>query len=120
MHMIQTPAPAPSPPDIPQIFVQTGGSPFDGMPPEAMFLMVLAILAAATIVLFPLFRAIARRIEGRGGMNAEARAELEELRDRVSRLEEAHPRMTELEERVDFAERLLAQREPERLRGGAQ
>ena len=52
-------------------------------------------------------------------MNAEARAELEELRERISRLEEAHPRMTELEERVDFAERLLAQREPARLREGA-
>ena len=119
MHMIQTPAPPAPPPDIPQIFVQTGGSPFDAMPPEAMFLLVLAVLAAATIVLFPLFRAIGRRIEGRGGMSAEARAELEELRERISRLEEAHPRMTELEERVDFAERLLAQREPARLREGA-
>lgn len=106
-------------PDIPRVIVQTGGSPFDAMPPEAVFLMVLAILAAATIVLFPLFRAIARRIEGRGGMSAEARTELDELRERVSRLEEGHPRMTELEERVDFAERLLAQREPARLREGA-
>lgn len=41
------------------------------------------------------------------------RAEIEELRDLV-------PRMAELEERVDFAERMLArQREDARLTGGS-
>lgn len=120
MLMLQDAPPAPPPiPDFP-VIVQTGGSPFDALPPQAIFLIVVAVLAAATIILYPLIRGIARRIEGRGGMDAEARAELQELRERVSRLEEGHPRMTELEERVDFAERLLAQREPERLRGGAQ
>ncbi len=106
-------------PDIPRVIVQTGPSPFDTMPPQAIFLIVLASLAAVTIVLYPLLRAIARRIEGRGGMES-ARAELEELRARVAQLEEGHPRLLELEERVDFAERLLAQREPARLREGAQ
>lgn len=106
-------------PEVPQVIVQTGPSPFDGMPPQAIFLIVLAALAAVTIVLFPLIRGLARRIEGRGGMDADAKAELEELRERVRRLEEGHPRLMELEERVDFAERLLAQREPARLREGA-
>ena len=35
--------------------------------------------------------------------------ELEELRDRVARLEECELRLAELEERLDFAERMLAQ-----------
>ena len=106
-------------PEVPQVIVQTGPSPFDGLPPQAIFLIVLAALAATTIVLYPLLRAIARRIEGRGGMDNAARVELEELRARVAQLEEGHPRLLELEERVDFAERLLAQREPARLREGA-
>jgi hypothetical protein len=42
--------------------------------------------------------------------------ELEELRSRVAELEGVQDRMGELEERLDFAERLLAQqREPEKL-----
>lgn len=119
MLMLQEAPPAPPPmPDFP-VIVQTGSSPFDAMPPQALFLIVVAVLTAATIILYPLIRGIARRIEGRSGMDADAKAELQELRERVSRLEEGHSRMTELEERVDFAERLLAQREPARLREGA-
>ena len=110
--------PVPPVPDLPRVIVQTGPSPFDVMPPQVIFMIVLAALAAATIVLYPLMRAIGRRIEGRGGLES-ARAELEELRARVAQLEEGHPRLLELEERVDFAERLLAQREPARLREGA-
>ena len=117
--MLMQEVPIPPVPDIPQVIVQTGPSPFDMMPPQVIFLIVLAALAAATIVLYPLMRAIGRRIEGRGGMES-ARSELEELRARVAQLEEGHPRLLELEERVDFAERLLAQREPDRLREGAQ
>lgn len=64
------------------------------------------------VLLWPLLRAVARRIEA--GAAADTRAELDELRDRVRRLEETQPRMAELEERLDFAERLLAQQEPER------
>jgi hypothetical protein len=60
----------------------------------------------------PLGQALARRIESRPDpttLDDGARAELDELRHR----------MLELEERVDFAERLLArQREPERLPNG--
>ncbi|HEU4800218.1 MAG TPA: hypothetical protein VFS94_06260 [Gemmatimonadales bacterium] len=117
--LIQVDVQIPPVPEIPQVIVQTGPSPFDGMPPQVIFMIVLAALAAATIVLYPLLRAFARRIEGRGGMDNVARAELEELRARIAQLEEGHPRLLELEERVDFAERLLAQREPARLREGA-
>ena len=45
-----------------------------------------------------------------------SRAELDELRERVAELDEMSRRVAELEERVDFAERLLAQhREAGRL-----
>ena len=62
---------------------------------------VILLLGAGLIVaalIWPLIRAIARRIEG-GGANAELQAELETLRERVRLLEEVPPRMAELEER---------------------
>jgi hypothetical protein len=46
------------------------------------------------------------RMEGRGG--PEALAELADLRARVEELEAERGRMVELEERVDFTERVLA------------
>ena len=80
----------------------------------AVVLLIAAGLMAAAL-LWPLIRAIARRIEA-GGANAEMQAELESLRERVRMLEEMPPRMAELEERVDFTERIVAQgREPDRL-----
>lgn len=79
---------------------------------------VLVILGAALllgVLLWPLIRAIARRIEA-GAHVAEARAELDGLQERVRLLEENQPRLAELEERLDFAERLLARVQPaERL-----
>ncbi|HEU5039828.1 MAG TPA: hypothetical protein VFT84_03345 [Gemmatimonadales bacterium] len=72
---------------------------------------VLLRLGAALLVgilLWPLIRAIARRIEA-GAHVAEARSELMGLQERVRLLEESQPRVAELEERLDFAERLLAQ-----------
>jgi hypothetical protein len=39
--------------------------------------------------------------------------ELDELRDRVARLEECEMRLAELEERLDFTERMLAQAKPD-------
>jgi hypothetical protein len=51
-----------------------------------------------------------------GRPNAPATGELEELRGRVADLEADRGHMAELEERLDFAERMLAQqREPDRL-----
>ncbi|HEX7918399.1 MAG TPA: hypothetical protein VF454_03300 [Gemmatimonadales bacterium] len=39
--------------------------------------------------------------------------EIEELRERVARLEECELRLAEMEERLDFTERMLAQAKPE-------
>jgi hypothetical protein len=78
-------------------------------------MITLAVLFTAGILVWPLVRAMARRLEGGGG-NAQLQGELEALRDRLQQLEQSQGRMGELEERVDFAERLLAQgREPDRL-----
>lgn len=93
--------------------------PWMTMPPEAIVLISLGFFAASALVLFPFMRAIARRIEGRpGAADPALRDELEQMRGRLAELESVQHRVAELEERVDFAERLLAQRrEPERLPG---
>jgi hypothetical protein len=79
---------------------------------------VVLLLGAGLIVaalLWPLIRALARRIEG-GAPSTELQTELDGLRERVRQLEEMPPRMAELEERVDFTERMVAKtREPDRL-----
>jgi hypothetical protein len=95
-----------------QIFVSSGGAPFDS---PAFVMVVLAGLAAITIVLWPLVRALARRLEGRSAASAALQAELEELRGRVHELEGTQSRLLDLEERLDFTERILTQKEPARL-----
>ncbi len=97
--MIQVPAP-PAPPDIPSFLVQTGG------PPAWAFVIPIVAILVAGIVFFPLMRALARRIEGK--ISGGVQDELEDLRSRIMTLEEQAMRVPELEERVDFAERLLA------------
>ena len=95
--------------------------PWITLPPQVVLLIVLGFLAGCTIVLWPLMRAIARRIEGRHQASPALQAEVDQLRTRLAEMDGLQHRVAELEERVDFAERLLAQkREPERLnRGGA-
>jgi hypothetical protein len=83
--------------------------------PDQVFGLVF-VLACGTIIPLalvfgiPVAKALARRIEaGVGAKEAVPPEELEELRQRVG----------ELEERVDFTERVLArQQEPERLGKG--
>lgn len=104
----------PVPPTPPQVFVSTGGPPMD--PDVIMAISIVAIIVLG-IILFPVLRALARRIEGRAG--GAGQEELEDLRTRVTTLEEQVVRMPELEERVDFAERLLAKaRDADLLKGG--
>ena len=96
---VQVPAP-PAPPD--PIIVQTvGGSG----PPEQFFIAItlISIAVVTGMVLYPLFKAFAKRLEGKGG-GADAAI----LEARVIELEH---RLAEAEERIDFNERMLAQRE---------
>jgi hypothetical protein len=80
----------------------------------AVVLLLGAGLILAALI-WPLIRAIARRIEG-SSVAVQLQTELDALRERVRQLEEVAPRVAELEERLDFTERIVAQaREPERL-----
>ncbi|HEX6643147.1 MAG TPA: hypothetical protein VF037_00625 [Gemmatimonadales bacterium] len=108
---------APLPPLPPTVVIGGGND----MPPAIFILALLAILATAIIIFLPLMKAWARRIEGKHLDANEIRGEIDELRGRMQELEADRARFVELEERLDFAERLLAQGQPERRleRGGA-
>jgi flagellar biosynthesis/type III secretory pathway M-ring protein FliF/YscJ len=110
MIMVQAVPPVPPvPPFDPNLLLMNADSP-------AVVMIVLAALAAATIVLWPIARALARRLEGRGGADPALRGEVEQLHQRLGEVDALHARIGELEDRLDFAERLLAQtREPDRL-----
>lgn len=76
-------------------------------------------------VLFGVYKTLNRHLDRQhqgklaGGTGSETRALVERLEARVEAMEQADRRIEELEERVDFAERVLAQREePPALKGG--
>jgi Tfp pilus assembly protein PilO len=102
----------PQPPDI----------PFDpnvvlgGHGAEVIMMIVLAAAVACTIILWPIMRAIGRRMEHKAGPDPSLKAEVEHLHQRLAEMEPLQARVAELEERIDFTERLLAQaKDPERL-----
>lgn len=106
--MILLQAPVPPVPPIPPV------SPFDpnliflndGGPPAIVMIVFLGLLAT-TVVLWPVMRALARRLEGRATTDPALRAEVEHLHQRLSEMDTLQVRVGELEERLDFAERLL-------------
>jgi hypothetical protein len=128
----QTPQPteplppaAPQEPGFPVIIQQPppyipDPPPWVTLPSQVTLLIVLGFFAACTIVLYPLMRALGRRLEGKpSGTNPALQADIDQLRQRLTEVEAMQHRVYELEERVDFAERMLSQRrEPERLGGG--
>ena len=110
--VLQAVPPIPDPPSIPidpNMVLTSMDSP-------AIVMIVLLVMTACTIVLWPLVRALARRLEGRGGQDAALRGEVEHLQQRLGEVDQLQVRIAELEERLDFTERMLAQsREPDRL-----
>lgn len=93
------------------------------MPPgdvAPVLIVALLIVASAAVLILrgPLGKALARRLEGTAGRDDAANAGLAGLSERLTELEQRDARVTELEERLDFAERLLAQRDLERLPRG--
>jgi hypothetical protein len=85
----------------------------------------LAGMATACVLGLPVIRAVVRLIDrksaGELGDQGEAlRAEVEEIRARLEAQEEVRHRLAELEERLDFTERVLSQqRDRDRLAPGA-
>ncbi len=81
-------------------------------------MMSIMIAAGGGYVVIALASAWAKRLERRGGAaDPVLEGEVARLRDRVPELGGAEERLAELEERLDFAERLLTDRgQPARLR----
>jgi hypothetical protein len=114
--MLQTPT-APLPPLPPQ-------PPADVLDPAilvgqvtegvVMVLLVVAVCIGVVKVLGPMARAMARRLEGKVG-DPELRAEVDQLRDQLGEVDGLRVRVQELEERVEFAERLLSQKRDQDL-----
>jgi DNA repair exonuclease SbcCD ATPase subunit len=92
------------------------------LPGEAPFVVfgVLGLGSIAAWVLRPLVMGLGRRLEGKGGPDPALATEVEELRRQVQELQAERHRLMDVEDRLDFAERMLAQRreEPQALPGG--
>jgi len=112
--MPQTPVP-PAPPAMPDpaVIIHGGG-------PSVLEMLSIAVISisfafVAYKLLMPLVRAFASRIEGRGG-NSVLEQRVSDLQQQLTDADALQHRVAELEERLDFAERLLSQRdEPARL-----
>jgi len=87
------------------------------MQAEEVFLSVIAMVGFALLA-FPLVRALAERIRPR--IDVGIKDEIQSLREDVlTELRDMRREVSELGERVDFTERLLAkQRDPDRLARG--
>ena len=90
------------------------------MSPPGELAMFLAIGAAALGILFgPIGSALARRLGGRPEPS-EAHGEIEQLSERMTaEVDSLRGRLAEVEERLDFAERLLARAGQDQISGGA-
>ncbi len=84
------------------IFLNDGGPPI-------ILLIVIAALTATVIILWPIMRAFGRRLEGKANADPALKADVDHLHARLGEVDSLQARVMELEERVDFTERLLAQ-----------
>src|SRR5687768_17873206 len=98
--------PHPPIPPVPEIVFQEP-SFWSGLPPGIVLLITVAAVAGAVAVLWPIVRALARAIDARTSQRFGVPIEVERLQERVGELEAIQPRLAELEERLDFAERML-------------
>ncbi len=70
---------------------------------------LIAVVAGAVVILFPLIRALAERIRPRA--DSGVREELHALREDVlAELQQTRRELGDLNERIDFTERLLAKK----------
>jgi hypothetical protein len=78
--------------------------------PIEVVVLALAGMSMVTGLGFGMMRSINRHLERKYGSPDAQRfeAELEELRAAIGGMEDVRHRLTELEERLDFAERLLS------------
>lgn len=103
--MLQLPAP-PAPPSV--MVVHDGFNPIP-------FIMLFGLIIGLFVLVRPLIRAWAHRLDGRSS-DAKLVDAVNDMHARLDEVEQLHSRVAELEERLDFTERLLTQqREPSRL-----
>jgi Tfp pilus assembly protein PilN len=108
--MLQVVVQAPEIPSPPPGFPTSGGLPL------AVVVIVILGIAGVVAILWPLARALARRIERGAHADPALQEDIDQLRARLNDVDALQARIAELEERVDFTERLLAQkRQPEQL-----
>lgn len=84
---------------------------------------LIAFMGGLTGIVTIISRAVMRMQERslqarKGGLEPSVQAELEELRAQLAEQEDLRQRLLELEERVDFTERMLAQAKHDRLPAG--
>jgi len=79
--------------------------------PTPLFVGITAGAVMFALLRGPVGRAIGKMLEGQQGHDDQLVERVEQLEDRLSELGGDQLRMAELEERLDFAERLLAQRD---------
>ena len=85
--------------------------------PEEIVLLSFTSIMAATGLLFGLMRSINKHLDRKyrvkaGAPDEQVLAELEDLRSRLEGADHLAERVAELEERLDFAERVLSQEQP--------
>ncbi len=111
MSLLQTPTPAPPLPPI-------GADPnlvFERLQESALMVLVLIGFVIVAVKVFgPLARAWAHKLEGKVG-DPELRAEVDHMREQLGDVDGLRVRVQELEERLEFTERLLTQRRDQDL-----
>lgn len=89
------------------------------MPPDFFVLIPLGGMAVGALFMVGVYRLLVRWMDRRHAtpLPEGTRQELEDLRRQVTALEELPERVAELEERLDFAERIVARQERHPLPG---
>ena len=91
------------------------------MNPELPFIIVgtLGLTGLAGWILKPVLEGLGRRLAGTGSAQVAAlEAEVQELQQRLADVDGVAQRLIEVEDRLDFAERLLAQQRGSAALGG--
>ncbi|MBI2615543.1 MAG: hypothetical protein HYW52_07720 [Gemmatimonadetes bacterium] len=84
-------------------------------------LIPIAGMGLGALFLVGAYKLVGRWLDrGRGGAASGLAEEVARLREEVEALSEVNRRVLELEERVDFAERVLAQAQHNRLNAGGE
>ena len=85
------------------------------MNPELPFIILgtLGMTGLAGWILKPVIEGLGRRVAGTGSAQVAAlEAEVQELHQRLADVDGVAQRLVEIEDRLDFAERLIAQQRP--------